>query len=86
MLDRRPVSGSLTADGPVLADAILAAARHTGAEPPFDRVVLAAEPTGLDVAATNTFTLFARGAVTQQRLTDFARSNGVVVMPSPAWR
>lgn len=62
-LDHQPTSECLTADGAVLADTIRAAALHTGPEPPFDRVVLAAEPTGLDVIATNTFTLFAQRCI-----------------------
>lgn len=57
-LDNRTTAGMLTVDGPVLADALRAATNQCGLAMPWDRIVLAAEPSGLDIVATNTFSMF----------------------------
>ncbi len=57
-LDSRTTVGSVSVNGPELADALRAAMNQCGLEAPWDRIVLAAEPSGLDVVATNTFSLF----------------------------
>lgn len=58
-LDSPRTTGEVIVDGAALSDAVRAVGLHTASEPPFDLVVLAAEPSGLDVVATNTFTLAA---------------------------